>query len=439
MLAYDNISLGFSPGNGTAAGNSTVPPILRTVREYAQAGLSVIPVRTDGSKTPVVVWKRYQSEPPLADELDVWFDHTSPPGIGIVCGLVSGALEVIDHDGGLFEEWGHLVEAQAPGLLRRLTVIKTPRDPGGYHVYYRCTGTTIPGNMKLAAEINNADSTGKVTRRTLIETRGEGGFVVAPGSPPACHTSGRPYRHIAGPPLTQIAEISPEERVILLDSARALDCCAEEVRPKSKAGSQRGLRPGDDYDRRGPEWETILRPHGWEPVRREGGQTFWRRPGKADGGWSATTGFCRGRDGTDLLFVFSSNAHPFEGARTYGRFAAYTLLEHGGDFSAAAKALAAQGYGEQQPNGEDGAASEEKQDLDGCNCTDVGNAQRLVRRHGGDLHFCHPWRKWLVWTGSRWSPDAEGEVCRRAKDTLVALFLEATNAMLKIANEQEGR
>jgi putative DNA primase/helicase len=353
---------------------------------------------------------------------------------------VSGGLEVIDHDGGQFEQWKQLVEAQAPGLLDRLTVIKTPRDSGGYHIVYRCSGITIPGNTKLAEETITDEATGKPKRRTLIETRGEGGYVVTLGSPPACHPSGRPYAHIAGPPLTQITQLAAEERDILLASARALDQCGEEVRPEVKAGPPRGgLRPGDDYDQRGPDWEAILKPHGWEAVRQDGAVTFWRRCGKGGGCWSATTGFCRGKGGADLLYVFSSNARPFEPGQAYGRFVAHTLLEHGGDFSAAAKAIAAQGYGEQQPEGRDAGPGDTRQAADGCNLTDVGNAQRLVQRHGADLRYCHPWHKWLIWTGSHWSLDDEGEVCRRAKHTVAALYRETTQAMLRLGQAPEGQ
>ena len=80
-----------------------------------------------------------------------------------------------------------------------------------------------------------------------------------------------------------------------------------------------------------------MRRHGWT-LARGGENEYWRRPGK-DQGWSATL---RGR----VLYVFSSNAAPFEPDRAYSPFAAYTLLEHAGDFAAAAAALRSEGYGE---------------------------------------------------------------------------------------------
>jgi hypothetical protein len=69
---------------------------------------------------------------------------------------------------------------------------------------------------------------------------------------------------------------------------------------------------------------------------------YWRRPGKIGPGISATTNY----GGSHLLYVFSTNAAPFEPDTAYTPFAAYALLEHRGDFTAAARALALCGNGE---------------------------------------------------------------------------------------------
>lgn len=65
--------------------------------------------------------------------------------------------------------------------------------------------------------------------------------------------------------------------------------------------------------------------------------SYWRRPGKTTG-VSATTNV----HDSDLLWVFSSST-AFTPARSYDRFGAYAVLDHGGDHAAAA--LAARGYG----------------------------------------------------------------------------------------------
>lgn len=62
------------------------------------------------------------------------------------------------------------------------------------------------------------------------------------------------------------------------------------------------------------------------------------------------------------------------------------------------------------------------------NRTDLGNAQRLVARHGHDLRYCHPVKTWFVWDGRRWGRDLTGEVERRAKETIIALYGDAVRA-----------
>jgi len=49
------------------------------------------------------------------------------------------------------------------------------------------------------------------------------------------------------------------------------------------------------------------------------------------------------------MFVFTSSAKGFEEDKPYNPFAIYAILEHDGDYKAAASALAAQGYGEPDP------------------------------------------------------------------------------------------
>jgi len=59
--------------------------------------------------------------------------------------------------------------------------------------------------------------------------------------------------------------------------------------------------------------------------------------------------------------------------------------------------------------------------------TDMGNAERLVKRCGSDLHYCHPWRQWMIWDGARWQEDTTGVVMGYAKSTVRAMYAEAGN------------
>lgn len=58
--------------------------------------------------------------------------------------------------------------------------------------------------------------------------------------------------------------------------------------------------------------------------------------------------------------------------------------------------------------------------------TDLGNARRLVARHGHNLHFVPKWNKWLVWNGERWEIDETGLIDQKAKETVATMYAEAS-------------
>src|SRR5262249_49233706 len=126
--------------------------------------------------------------------------------------------------------------------------------------------------------------------KVLIETRGQGGFIVAAPSHGSVHSSGNPYRLRRGGVETNLTH-SPQEREALHELARTFD---EMPRPGPRNDGTRdrnngGIRPGDDFNARA-RWNEILESRGWIRIFERGGETYWRRPGKPDG-ISATTGY----------------------------------------------------------------------------------------------------------------------------------------------------
>jgi hypothetical protein len=119
----------------------------------------------------------------------------------------------------------------------------------------------------------------------------------------------------------------------------------EYPRHRSAEANGSGDRPGDDFNARAKWGPDVLEPAHWKAVGNSGEKIYWKRPGKEERGWSATTGYCKGEKSGDMLYVFSSNAAPFEADKAYSKFAAYALLNHDGDFSAASRALRAAGWG----------------------------------------------------------------------------------------------
>lgn len=47
--------------------------------------------------------------------------------------------------------------------------------------------------------------------------------------------------------------------------------------------------------------------------------------------------------------------------------------------------------------------------------TDTGNAERFAWKYRGEFLYCHPWNKWLHWTGTHWSEDREGRTLKSTK------------------------
>ncbi|GAA1028009.1 hypothetical protein GCM10009557_11470 [Virgisporangium ochraceum] len=308
-------------------------------------GACVVP--TQPGKRPFGEWKAYQARRPTREQVAAWF-RNGAQGLGLICGAVSGGLEMVELEGraveaGAVERLGALADATGCGKLwERVTSGYAERTPsGGLHYIYRLEGEAVPGNAKLArrpateAELaaNPADRI-----KVLAETRGKGGFVVVAPSGGHTHPSGGPWAVTSGGPET-IATLTPDERETFLGLFRTLDEMPRQPAEPPRQRTASAGRPGDDYAER-TEWAEILEPHGWTYVGTHGGAEHWRRPGKSEG-TSATVGY----GGSDLLYVFTTSSGDFEADRSYSKFAAYAALNHGGDYQAAARALGAEGYG----------------------------------------------------------------------------------------------
>lgn len=297
-------------------------------------GLCVLPAMPERKRPSVSAWKQYESRRPDPCELDQMWNGST--GTCIVTGAVSGHLEMIDFDGGgeLYQAWANLVDQKSPGLLDQLVIETSPS--GGKHVVYRCE-KPISGSVKLA---QRRGEDGRP--ETLIETRGEGGLFLCDPSPG--------YRLEQGS-WDAIPTITAEQRNLLLGEAWSLnDMATTSTSTKSRPRCERGDggQPGDDYNRRG-DVRALLDSHGWTLVGNTNENELWRRPGKT-AGHSATM---RVIDGMPILYVFSSNAYPFEPSTGYRPLAVFAMLECGGDYSEAARRLREMGFG-----GDDAVASD---------------------------------------------------------------------------------
>jgi len=334
--------------------------MFQNVQRLLAAGLSMLPIAADSSKSPAKgvlpitpgadgtekhIWGVFQSRQPTVNELRSWFFCWPPCGVAIVCGAVSGGLEVIDIDNfDLADPWMKLVSEQNPTILARLVMVRTPRP--GLHVYLR--SPACGSSEALAKKYQPPDSGSEAPKlKTLIETKGEGGYVLAPGSPGYCHPTGRQYTYLLPDrDLTQIPTISVEERALLITAARTFNevekPAASIQRPHHRVREPNLALPADDFNARA-DWSDILTRNDWTLISVDAdGKQNWCRPGK-DWGVSATVNYA----GNDLLHVFSSNAPHLEPGRSYNKFQFVTFVEYGGDSRTASWALRSAGYGQQ--------------------------------------------------------------------------------------------
>ena len=290
-----------------------------------QAGFSVLPCNhhdkfhngDDPKKPTVNSWTPYQKKPMVLAAAKKHF--VNGVSIGVICGKVSGNLECLDFDQpDLYKPFMETLTSINPGLVAGLVKRQTPS--GGYHLIYRGEAP-VSGSQKLALTENG--------KSTLIETRGEGAYFL---------TTPSPGYKVMERSLLDVPTLSTEEVDLLHSIAKSFTEKQEPVRVQQKHRvTVDGTRPGDDFNSK-CDFPDLLESNGWHTTGRViQGREHWTRPGKKTGSNSATL--------NELgLFVFSSNAGLPTGPNN--AFSVYTHYNHGGNYSAAAKELARQGYGE---------------------------------------------------------------------------------------------
>lgn len=303
--------------------------LIPIVKQIVKSGVSCIPIELPSKKPyKALKWTPYMKQRPTMEECEKFWANGA--GLALVCGAVSGNLEILDFDVPGKSAEGYVPVSSPPAwkpfldilkehghddLLKRVLVHKTPS--GGRGIFYRCPGPPLPGNTKLAATAKN---------EVLIETRGQGGYF---GTAPSAG-----YELLQGD-LTAIPVIDPEDREILLAAARmldqrTLDQAERSVRYDRAVGAVNG-RPGDWYKEKGPHLLDLLEKHGWKECGRAGSRIAVVRPGKSPGkGLSGTVT----ADG-ECFWCFSSSTN-FQADHAYDKFSALTVLEFQNDFHAAA-------------------------------------------------------------------------------------------------------
>lgn len=290
--------------------------MITAYQTYKASGLACLPTAKD--KLPAV--------PKGESWLMGWnnqYEYEKSFGIGIVCGQPSNGLECIDFDNHfgdakqVLSDFLQIEEVRSIYDKYKLPIQST--TSGGFHLLYRCS--VIGGNQKLASRPKYDNTAKRYRKDVLIETRGEGGYFCADPTPG--------YKIIRNS-LLKIANITPEEREILLSGCMSFNTYAE---VKVREEENKDL-PGNIFNHSPEalsEMQSALKGAGWS----ESKDNCWLRPGKKKG-ISATLG----KVAPGIFYNFSSSADPFEINHAYSAFQVVTLLKYNGDFKKSTKDLA---------------------------------------------------------------------------------------------------
>jgi KaiC/GvpD/RAD55 family RecA-like ATPase len=147
--------------------------MLQQALEYQARGWSVLPIQPHGKRPLLKSWTELQTKAADPDDLKAWWSACPDANVGVVTGRVSGVV-VVDLDGG---------DADADEVMKELgadALGPVSLTGKGQHVWFRHPG----GEVKNGARIARVGD-------TLVDIRGDGGFVCAP---PSLHENGNRYQ-----------------------------------------------------------------------------------------------------------------------------------------------------------------------------------------------------------------------------------------------------
>jgi len=282
-------------------------------------------ITVTSEKIPNHKWKEQQTKRLSPEEFQRHLENPTTDNVGIVTGFED--LEVLDIDLKVFSTtseknnfWNEYLSILKDAIFdfdKKFVIYKTKN--AGYHILYKTK--RVGGNQKIAKL--------KDHKEAVIETRGLGGYVFM-----------YPENIISELSYFEIQYISDADWNILMKISKSFNYLEpkQDIEPKIKkvyAGG--GLTPWEDFNNQTGVWSVIS--DDFTVVRDFADKTFIKRIGSLN----YHSGIIYKRE--NLLWLFSTGTiYPHE--KQISPYVAFTYKYHNGDFSASAKDLYNQGFGD---------------------------------------------------------------------------------------------
>lgn len=322
-------------------------------------GLSLIPVRDKQSgsmmpKTPFKSWQSSQTNRLKVGELWQQMETYQTEAVAIVCGKVSGNLEIIDIDSKYYEGISIIlfkeIKSLRPDLYDKIRVHKTPS--GGYHILYRIADGNPEGNQKLAERAKteeeiqkDIDSGIKKPKKfvAFLETRGERGYALMPPSMGYSVHLNRPIPILSWADRCELIQICKSFNQNIVQQVTY-------TRTK-KDNTAYDLTPWEDYNQNGGVI-ALLKEYGWNLHQHQTAERYYfTRPGK-------TKGISGSLTKVDAKFYPFTVSTELESEKTYSPCDLLVLYKFNGDKGEAFKWMVSQGYGRVKPKLEQNIAKQ---------------------------------------------------------------------------------
>lgn len=327
--------------------------VWQEIEHLLDYGINLIPVRDKDTiykgklyeaKTPYAEWKQYQYElidrAVLFDQMANRYDTTA---VAMVCGSISGNLEVIDFDTKYYPG----IDAVVLTALRELypdifAKLKRHRTrSGGVHLVYRIADHDVPASAHLAErpatqeELDADTAKNKRKSRCFIETRGTGGLATAP-----------PSLGYTALNAIDIQTITWEERCTIVEFCKSYNEYFPNEKPYTPPKSEQNYydeNPFEHYNRTVDPVE-LLTSFGWTYVRKHGDYIWFTRPGGRRGDVHA--GF---NTNTNTYRVWGTKSD-LDSERSYTPSTILAHYQFNDDKSTTYAHLVQQGYGRIKPH-----------------------------------------------------------------------------------------